>query len=143
MMRISALIAVVALMAAADAREKAPQDEIEASAKKVKELQKERITVLKEAAEASMKLAQTTRIDFSEAVEDRMALLTAELDAAESGAERISLYQKAVSTLKAYEELARAQKEAARATELSMLRIKARRLEVEIQFERARMKEPK
>ncbi len=142
-MRISALIAVVALMAAADAREKAPQDEIEASAKKVKELQKERITVLKEAAEASMKLAQTTRIDFSEAVEDRMALLTAELDAAESGAERISLYQKAVSTLKAYEELARAQKEAARATELSMLRIKARRLEVEIQFERARMKEPK
>ena len=138
-----ALIAVAVLLTAAGGGQGPSKDEIEASARKVKGLQGERIDVLKSAADISMRLAQTARIEVSDASEDRMALLGAELDAAATEAERISLYRKTADSLKGLEALAKAQFEAAHATELNLHRIKARRLEVEIQLERAKIKGPK
>ncbi len=99
-MRMSALIAVAVLMTAADARETPSKDEIEASARKVQELQKERIAVLNEAVAVSTVLVENGRLDGSALLDDRMALLEAELDAAETVSERISLYTKAVDWLK-------------------------------------------
>ena len=87
-----------------------------------------------------MRLAQAARIEVSEALVDSMALLEAELDSAETNSERLSLYKKTVDSLRQLEGLAKAQKEAARGTELSLLRIKAKRLEVEIRLERSKLK---
>ncbi len=139
-MGMTALLAAAVLLTAAGAPEKPSKAEIEASAKKVKELQKERIAALQAAADVSKRLAQAARIEIWEALDDRMALLKAELGAAETESERISLYKNAVDSLKGYEALAKAQAEAGRATQLSVFRIKARRLEVEIQLEQAKLK---
>ncbi|MBI1323154.1 hypothetical protein GC170_08195 [bacterium] len=133
------LIGVAVLFMSAGALQEPPKREFEPSAEKVKELQKERNAVLKSAAEVSMRLAQTARIEVSEAMVDNMALLEAELDAAETDSERLVLYKKTVDSLKELEALAKAQKEAARGTELSLLRIKAKRLEVEIRLERSKL----
>ena len=113
----------------------------EESAKKVKGLQRERIATLKETADVSLKLAQGSRLELEVALEDRMALLKAESEATESEPERIALYKQALDALTAYETLARTQKEAARGTELAVLRVKARRLEVVIRLEQAKAKE--
>ncbi|WP_161967349.1 hypothetical protein [Fimbriiglobus ruber] len=73
----------------------------------------------------------------------RMSLLKAELDAAEKESDRIALYKKTLDALKKYEEVATARKAAARGTELSTLKVKARRLEIEISLEQANIKETK
>jgi hypothetical protein len=135
-----ALITAVVLLKAANARQEPSKNAVEVSAKKVKGLQTERIACLKSAADVSMRLAQKARIELSDALEDRMTLLAAELDAAETESERLSLYRKAVDSLSGLEEVAKARMEAARGTELNLHRIKARRLEVEIQLERAKIK---
>ena len=83
------------------------------SAKKVKELQKERIATLKKAAEVSLALAQSGRLEVWEAVEDRVALLKAELEVAETEADRVTLYKKILEDLKVYEAVAKARFEAA------------------------------
>jgi hypothetical protein len=137
----SALILAAILMTAA--QEKPSKEQIEASAKKIKELRKERITTLKEAVDVSSKLAQSGRLEVWEAMEDRMALLKAELEAAEKESDRIALYKQAVASLKDYEAVARARFNAGRGTELPLFRIKAKRLEVEIQLEQATVKESK
>jgi RNA polymerase sigma-70 factor (ECF subfamily) len=117
--------------------------EIDESAKKVKELRKERITTLKDLVEGLTVLYRNARIEYGELLDARMLLLQAELDAAEKGADRIALYEKAVDSLKQYEELANAKVRAGRAPGTTVLGIKARRLEVEIQLEQAKAKEAK
>jgi hypothetical protein len=67
-----------------------------------------------------------------------MALLRAELDGVTRNADRVPLYTKALATLQVYEELAKAQHEAARGTEYALLKVRARRLEVEIALENAK-----
>jgi biotin carboxyl carrier protein len=64
-------------------------------------------------------------------------LAEAELDAAEKAADRITILKKLVEALKQYEEVAKAKKERAEASEVPILMIKARRLEAEIRLERA------
>lgn len=107
----------------------------------VKELQKKRIAILKDVADGSLKLAQSSRIELEVALEDRMSLLKAESEAAATEPERIAVYRQALDALSAYEKLARAQKEAARGSELTVLRINARRLEVESRMETMKVKE--
>lgn len=123
-----ALIIAAGFMTAAPER---PSDSA-----RVKELQKERIAALRETADVSMKLAQSARVELSEALEDRINLLKAEVDAAENGADRIALYKKAIDSLKEYEAMAKTRFEAGRGTQVAMLRVKARRIEVEIALER-------
>lgn len=120
-----------------------PRERVDASARKARDLQKERIAVLKELLDQTSALFRNARVPYDEVLEAQMLLLNAELDAAETEPDRVALYKKALDHLKAYEEVARAQKTAGRGNELASLKIKARRLEVEIQLERAKIKEAK
>lgn len=113
------------------------------SVKKVKEIQKERIATLKKAAEVSLALAQRDRLEVWEAVEDRVALLKAELEVAETEADLVTLYKKTLDDLKVYEAVAKARLEAARGSELALHKVKAKRLETEIALEQAKMKQAK
>jgi RNA polymerase sigma factor (sigma-70 family) len=115
----------------------------EVMGEKVKNLQKERVATLKEVVDTSLRLARVARLEVGEAMEDRMALLKAELEVAEKESDRVALYKQTLDALTEYEKLARAQKEAARGTESTVLRVKARRLEVEICLEQAKAKEAK
>jgi hypothetical protein len=69
-----------------------------------------------------------------------MTLLEAELEATESERDRIPLYQQTLDVLTDFEKRAQAEMEAARGTELAVLRIRARRLEVESRLEQPRVK---
>jgi hypothetical protein len=149
-MRTPALIlaaaAVTLLMAPASPQDKVnppPKERVEESARKVRELRKERIAILKELVDTSLKLALAARVEVWEAMEDRMTLLKAELEAAEKESDRITLYTKAIDSLKQYEQVARARLESGRGTATAVLRIKATRLEVEIQSEQAKAREAK
>jgi hypothetical protein len=119
------------------------KDQTEESAKKVKELQKERIATLKEMVDQTTNLFQNARVSFEEVCEARLLVLKAELDAAEKQSDRITLYKKIVDVLKEYEQSANAQREFARRTPADILKVKARRLEAEINLERAKAKEAK
>jgi hypothetical protein len=131
------------LVTAAVAQVSPSKEQPVASSGRFKDLQKELIATLKDSADISFKLAQNARLEFGEALEDRMALLKAELDAAENEAERAALLRQALESLKAYEDVARSLAESARGTQLNMLRVKARRLEVEMQLEQAKVKAPR
>jgi hypothetical protein len=115
----------------------------ETSAQKIKNLQKERIATLKELVDGLDVLVKAARADFGELLEARLLLLQAELNAAEKGEERIALYKKTIDSFNQYEEWAKERVRAARANQTIVLRIKARRLEVEIQLEQAKAKAAK
>jgi RNA polymerase sigma factor (sigma-70 family) len=119
------------------------KERIEESANKVKELQKERIATLKALVDQSASLFRSARGSYEEVLEAQMLLLQAELDGAEKESDRITLYKRCVDTLKVYEQWADAQRKAARGTEAAILKIRARRLEVEIQLEQAKIKQAK
>jgi hypothetical protein len=139
---ITAAVLLTALSRSADPANP-PSTDTAGGAAKIKALQKERIAVLKETADLSLKLAQGSRLEVEVALEDRMALLKAESEAAESEPDRIALYKQTLDALTAYEKLAQARKAAALGTEVTVLRVKARRLEVEIRLEQAKAKETK
>ena len=80
---------------------------------------------------------------FEELIEVRLLLLQAELNHAEKGADRISLYKKAIDSMKQYEKLGDTKVQGGRMTPATALKIKAKRLEVEIQLEQAKEKEAK
>jgi len=114
------------------------KERAEESAKKVKELQKERIAALKEVVQLAGHLYQSGRAEYAEVLDARLLLLEAELDAAEKESDRVALYEKAIAALKEYEKWATARVEGGRGTQAAVLKIKARRLEVEIALERAK-----
>lgn len=138
-MGVSALIMVATLLTAA-APEAPSQETPDSSAKKVAELRQERIAALKAALEISTHLEMRGAVPIRNIVDARMDLLEAELDAAATEADRISLDKEALAALKQFEALAKAQKEAGKGTELDILAIKANRLKVEIWLEQAESK---
>jgi hypothetical protein len=142
-MQMSALIVFVTLLTVAGAQEKLSSAEVEASAKKVSELRRERIATLKDVVESGFTLAREGRFEIREVSEARMTLLKAELDVAEKESDRIALYKQALDSLKQYEAIAKAAVEAASATNLDRLAIKARRLELEIWLEQTKIKSTK
>ncbi len=117
--------------------------QIEEPAKTVKELQKERIATLKQAADAIAALYKIRRAPYEEVLEARLLLHKAELDAAEKESDRITLYKNIVDELKEFEMFADKQFKAARWTVASFLKVKARRLEAQIDLERVKAKEAK
>jgi hypothetical protein len=121
----------------------AAQEQIGASAQKIKELQKERIAILKEVVDEAVRNYQKARGSYEEVLKAQMLFLQAELDAAEKESERVTLFKRAVETLSQYEKSAQRDFQGGRATNAPILRIKARRLEVEIQLEQAKIKEAK
>lgn len=113
---------------------------IEAPAQKIKALQKERIAALEGAVGGFTILIKVGRDwAFDDLIEARLLLLQAELNVAEKGADRISLYKKAIDALKQYEEMANTRVQAGRTTKATVLKIKAQRLEVEIQLGQAKV----
>ncbi|HEX3655879.1 MAG TPA: TolC family protein [Pirellulales bacterium] len=148
-MRIATLIPTLAaaallLMVSAGAKggeNLSRQEQIDASAKKVKELQNERIATLKAVVETAKVLFQNGRIDFEEVIDAQLQLLDAELEVAEKASDRVALNKKMVDVLKQYEGLAESNVERARASRVVALKIKARRLEAEIHWEQAKAAE--
>ncbi len=141
---ILAVLAATLLMAPASPQDKVnPPRKVKAeeSAKKVKELQKERIATLKEAVESITDLYQNQRAPHEEVSEATLMLLKAELEVAEKVADRITLYKKIVDVLKRDEDIQEARRRGSRVTTYSVLKVKARRLEAEIDLERAKAKE--
>jgi membrane fusion protein (multidrug efflux system) len=148
-MRMPALILTVVaatlLMAVASAQDRvnlSRKEEIQKSAKKVKELQKERIATLKAMADLNARLFQSGRVSFEAALEARVMVFEAELGAAEKESDRVTLYKNLVDVLKEHEEVAKQRVKTARGTEASVLKVKARRLEAEIHLEQAKVKMP-
>ena len=119
------------------------RDQAEESARKVKELQKERIATLKQMADAIARLYQSGHGSPEEVYEARLLVLEAELDAAEKGSDRITLYKSIVDVSKQFENLAEERVKTGRGTLATALKFKARRLEAEINLERAKAKEAK
>ena len=95
------------------------------------------------ASDVSLKLAQTGRLEISEALETRIDLLKAQLDAAEKDVDRLAIYKGALDALKQLEDVAKARHESGRGTELAVLKVRARRLELEIAMEKEKLKEAK
>ncbi len=110
-----ALVLLLTLFIAPVPSTKAQKKEADQSARKIKELQKERIATLKAVAEVASKLFQAGRAKYVELIEARRQLLKAELDAAEKESERITILKKTVDTWKESEkkvkELQKEQKE--------------------------------
>jgi hypothetical protein len=77
---------------------------------------------------------------FEEIYEARLLVLQAELDTAEKESDRITLYKNIVELLREYEQWADARAKAARGGVATVLKLKARRLEAEINLERAKAK---
>lgn len=137
-MKTPAVLVIVVLMTAAVAQERTPPARPGAAAGRVGELRKERVAVLKEAADASLKLAQHARVELRVALDDRVELLQAELELAATEPDRAALRRQALDALTQLEEIAQARAAAGRGTQLDVLRVKAARLGVEIQAEQAK-----
>jgi outer membrane protein TolC len=135
-MKMIALILVTALTAH-------DKPSIEESAKKIKNLQKERITVLKELVDHLSTRYKAGQASSEELLDASILLFKAELETAEKGSDRISLYTKMVDTLNQFEQFAKVQFGVGKVTTGDVLKIKARRLEVEILLEQEKMKEAK
>lgn len=115
-------------------------DQREESAKRIKELQKEQIATLKKMVNQATVQFQSGRISYEPVMEARLLLLKAELDAAEKEADRITVLKNFVEAMKQGETLAKAIFESGQGTELAVLSFRARRLDAEIQLERAKTK---
>ncbi|OWK42003.1 hypothetical protein [Fimbriiglobus ruber] len=133
-----AIIASTLLTAQAD-----PKKQAEATAKKIKELQNARIDALTELVDHAAGAFKASRGSYEEVLEAQVLLLKAKLDAAEKDAERIEIYERTVSVLKASEETAKARLQSGRGTAAAVIKIKARRLEVEVLLEQAKAKRAK
>ena len=118
-----------------------PKERVEESAKKVKELQKERIATLKQMVDVNSRLQERGIASFEEVAEAKLLLLNAELDAAEKESSRITIYKSIVDVLKGGEKFAEDAVRTAGGPQVRILQVKARRLEAEINLERAKAKE--
>jgi outer membrane protein TolC len=144
--RILAVMAATLLMAPAIPQDRvnlSRKERIEKSAKKVKELQRERIATLKQMVDVNSRLEERGMVSLEEALEARVLLLNAELDAAEKESDRVTLYKKIVDVLKGYEKFAEERVKNAGGTPVPILKVKARRLEAEIHLEQEKAKEDK
>jgi|GEM_PF-2066620 len=136
---------VVSLTAAAGyCQEKAnpaSADQIAASQKKIKDLQKERIATLKEVVEQLTARSRAGRAEFDEVFEARLEVHGAELAATEKSSERIETQKKIIEVLGEYEKVAESRRAMARGPSSMILKVKARRLQAEIDLEQAKIKE--
>ncbi|MBS0201399.1 MAG: efflux RND transporter periplasmic adaptor subunit [Planctomycetes bacterium] len=131
---------LMGLARAQDGGDPSRKPEVQKTANKIRDLQQERIATLKTMAEMESLLVKSGKASPESALEARVLVCEAELDAAEKESDRIPFLKNLVEVLKEYEEVARARKNSARGTEVDVLKVKARRLEAEIRLERTREK---
>jgi hypothetical protein len=134
------LTAAAVVIASAGLAEPAPAVNA-AGAEKLAALQGERRDVLRDAAEQAQVLFQNGRAEYSAVQRLTIALLNAELDLAPDRAARIAVREQILKQRKATEELAVAQKAAARLAGMTVLEAKADRLQAEIELLREKADE--
>jgi hypothetical protein len=141
------VMAATLLMAPASPQDRvnpSRKDKTEESAKKVKELQKERIATLEERAAIITKLFfQAGRASVEEVYEATELVFKAKLDAAEKESDRITLYKNFVNVSRQIEKFADERMKFAAGTKASVLKIKAMRLKAEIDLLKAGGELPK
>jgi outer membrane protein TolC len=102
------------------------------SAAEVRKLQEKRRDLLREALAVREKLYQVARAELREVLETSKRLLTAELELAESGAERIAAHEKQFEKAQALVEVAKARRAAGRGNAADVLDAQAFSLEAQI-----------
>jgi hypothetical protein len=112
----------------------------EAKNDKLKELQKERLAALREAARLATARFQNAQGSLDEVREAARKVAEAELDLCDSDKERVAVLEKFVGVAKKYEEQAAQFAKAGKGREYSALMAKADRLEAEIALEQAKAK---
>jgi hypothetical protein len=99
---------------------------------KVRELQKKRRDALRDAQAMVQALYVNARIELSEVVETSRQLLTAELELAATGAERIAAYERLLETAQMLVGITKARLENARGTMICVRAAQALSLEAQI-----------
>ena len=134
-------LAAILLVASARSQDRAKasrQEQTQETARRVKELQKERLAALQDLVEITSTLYKSARTTPEELCEARLLLSKAQLETAQTEADRIAIHEKLVNELKLYEEVAEAAVSTARGTRSAVLKVKAMRLEAQIQLEEAK-----
>lgn len=104
---------------------------------RIKELQKQRIAVLEDVQDATTRLYQNARTSFEDVHAASMALMAARLDYADTREERIKACDEAIEQAQRWQELVKARVEAARDTQITVMKTQAYLLEAQIAREKA------
>lgn len=140
MMRYSTLIAVVlslcgfSAIAAPGAKEAAKP-----SSERLRELQKERVKVLKEQIEGQMERVTLGKDPLLQLIEAVRELADAELDLAENPSQRVSAVERLAAALSVYEKQISDLHQAGLQNKQNVAQIKAARLKAEIQLEKMKL----
>ena len=140
MIGIALLIAAASPQDEAGVARKGPQEE---SARRIKELKKEKIAALNamlEVVTAQRQAAQATSLDVSEAT---IRLRQAEADAAEQESDRLKLYEEIVELTKKQDEIADRLWKSGQAPYTAAANAKVKRYDAEITLEQAKAKSMK
>ncbi len=135
------LMATALVVSAANSQDKGGAKNQDESAKKIKELQKERIATLEGMTDGATRLAKRGSHSIEEACDAWLLLVRAQVDAAEADSDRIKFYETYVEAMQQFEELAKVRLEGAKGTKVTVLRAKANRLEAEIAIEQLKAKQ--
>jgi multidrug efflux pump subunit AcrA (membrane-fusion protein) len=103
---------------------------------KVQELLNERLATVKELAKATQAAYLQGKATIAEVTQANTLLVKAELELCKSDKERVAVHEKAVTLAKEYEKNAEQLFTTGRATQASVLAVRADRLEAEIAYER-------
>ena len=98
----------------------------------------QRIRALREYADMRAENYSQARVEAIDACKPCLLLLNAEVELAETEADRITLFTGAIDDLNKLEQIAKDRAKSPRATLFSTLQIRTRRLGVEIELERAK-----
>jgi hypothetical protein len=119
------------------------QDQPNNPAEKIRQLRKERIATLEELADIAARLHRNGQANFSDALDARVELAKAQLEGAETQAERIKLLEQLVGATQKLEEIAQVRRQSAQGTMADVYKAKVKRLEAEIALEEAKAKAAK
>ena len=110
---------------------------------RLKELLKERLTVLQEIADQATRAYQAGQTSFAQLMEARQAAGNAELDLCETDKERIAVLSRLLTEAKEHERIVSEQVKAGAVPSSIGLKAKASRLQIEIAVERITMQTAK
>lgn len=104
---------------------------------RIKELQQKRLAVLEEIRDSAKKLFTQGVLSFEDVFETQREVLAARLEYADTRKERIKVCDEAIQEAAKWQELVKAQREAAQVTIVPVLKADAYLLEVQIAREKA------
>jgi outer membrane protein TolC len=122
------------------ARGAASANNAAAAEQKIRTLQRDLLTVLRQARSMLMDGYKTGEIDFSRVLEGNVQLLRAELDACNTEAQKIKVLEQIADTYKELDEVALRLFRAGQGQATDQLAAKAKLIETEIAIERLRLK---